>query len=71
MASPLTRVELDKLKCPCGKPNCGDIWLKPACHKHSGVEASYDQKTGVLQIACFQCKKLIVHILVAKDLIVV
>jgi hypothetical protein len=69
---PLTRVELDKLRCPCGKVDFDcEIWLKQLCHPSAGAIVSYNQKTHILNVRCKECENWIAEIYVMKDLIVV
>ncbi len=68
-AAPLTRERLDELRCSCGKPDCGEIFLHSNCHREAGTVSVYDQKTGIISIRCVVCQKLVVRILVAKALV--
>lgn len=59
MTSPLTQSALDTMG--CGTPDCGHdhtvLYLLSICHPKTGLEASYDKRTGVLTLRCKLCKK--------------
>lgn len=69
MSEPLSRAELDRMK--CDTPGCnatehdhGPMSLLSRCHPEGGVAAFYAR--GVLSIACHSCGKLIVELFIAE-----
>lgn len=65
--SGITRVELDKAACPCGNKECDEIYLKALCHPRAGMMVCYNQKTGILEVRCFQCEEMVSKIKVAAN----
>ncbi len=68
---PWTKLQLDLAAASgCDVPNCPDphedgvIYFHGRCHPLRPVQASYKQGSGVVQIACGECRKLIVEIAV-------
>lgn len=59
----LTRIELDKMRCPCGCDS--PVFLRARCHPKSKTWTSYWPQRGALQIRCAHCGKLVCEILVA------
>lgn len=67
MKAPLTRRELDHMK--CGSPGCTavhepEIYLHQSCHTGKGVFVRYTG--GVLEIFCKICDKGVARIAVAE-----
>lgn len=60
--SPLTRQELDAMRCECCGEG-GDLHLTAKCHPQGALEASYTQ--GILTVTCAACRKLIVTLRIA------
>ena len=66
MTTPLTRRELDPMK--CGTPGCdcaGPLILSARCHLKKGLLVEYDWTTGLLTIACVVCRRPVCAIAVA------
>ncbi len=70
---PLTKPDLDEIASRgCQSPGCtheahGPIFIHGVCHDGGHIEASYEAGSGVLMIACRQCRKPIARIAV-RDL---
>ncbi len=70
---PLTKIQLDLIAAHgCESPGCNHeghdtIFMHARCHVRGGVEVSYQRGTGVLQVACAKCHKIIGEIKVAND----
>lgn len=55
---PLTREELDRMRCQNPGCNCGgELFLHPRCHPQDGVEVMYHK--GLMHIRCNTCKSAI------------
>ena len=68
MPTPLTKEVLDRMVCQV--PGCahdthdGRLFLHGRCHISKGVDVCYTVGSGVLRIACVQCKKLVAEVAV-------
>jgi hypothetical protein len=69
MKLPLTRVELDPMRCHCGKCANGELFINQKCHPAAHCEVVYNQKTGILTVRCAQCKQVGAQIKVASTLL--
>jgi hypothetical protein len=72
MAEPLNRRRLDgRAAGGCEVPGCdhrghsGPLFLHAACHPAAGSRCSYTPETGVLEIRCHKCTRLVCRVLVA------
>lgn len=59
MSAPLTRRELETMRCACGKPTC-DVNSKPSslratCHPDAPFRLWYSTDDGTLIYACATC----------------
>jgi len=64
----LTRNELDITECEvpdCTHEDHSTLYIHGRCHMNAGNEVSYNKLTGLLTIACKECKKRIAQIAVA------
>lgn len=67
---PLTRAELDHMRCPCGVKDCDNLHLKALCHPRAGLTVSYSSNKGTVTARCRRCDAFVTEIVVAKDLVV-
>lgn len=65
---PLTQKELDVAG--CADPDCNHdhtvLFFKQRCHPFTGLEASYDKRSGYLTLICKTCEGPVVTIDVAE-----
>lgn len=68
---PLTQKELNRAV--CDSPECtgeshqhGDLYLHSTCHIADPLWAQYNKETGILQITCSVCKKVVTNLEIAK-----
>lgn len=65
---PITRVELDKLGCQCGRPGCVmTAQLRPMCHPNAEIRAWYVVERGSIVLSCVTCEQGFAHIQVAAQ----
>ena len=66
--SPLTRVDLDSMRCeaPGCKCNNTELVFRGQCHFDAPTFAVYNSKTGILTIECAECDKPIARVQVAE-----
>jgi hypothetical protein len=64
----MTRDDLDALGCQDPDCNCGSrvMTLRPGCHPHTGVFATYDGE-GTLVMRCAVCDQFVASVLVASE----
>ena len=63
---PLTRSDLDPLRCSNPACECGGhgaLFLHPRCHPGGGVDVSYE--AGMLRVYCHDCEHEFIRIAVA------
>ena len=70
--STLTKLQLDLMAAHgCQTPGCkheghDTVFLHGRCHLHAHVEVRYKRGSGILNVACLECHKLICRIRVAE-----
>jgi len=68
MSKPLTRVDMDAMKCSdtyCYHDH-SVLFIHGICHPGAGVDASYAKATGTITFRCNRCKRFISEIAVAN-----
>ena len=72
----LTRDDLDRMAARgCDMPGCDhadheEIYLHARCHLRAGTRVSYRRGSGLLRIACRQCRQEIATVLVCRPCVV-
>jgi hypothetical protein len=64
------REDLDAAKCDTPGCKCisGPVLLRPNCHPEAGFYGRYFRSTGMLELRCRQCNKLLVSFAIASRL---
>lgn len=65
MRPPLTRADLDLMRCAAPDCGCGgELWFHSACHPEIPAWAVYDD--GMITLRCAECDTAIAEIVVAS-----